>query len=185
MDEIELDEFPCTEDECTACTAPRSSLCWQCESNVNKTYLISPCDCANVYIHDYCLEAIANISDILFCPFCSTFYPLEIRSKSLLKMLWKVCISLFIISFFVCINCITGLIIYLTLSIDVQNQITFIAQIIVLGLFFWFICMAMRQIVDSSMSIYEYYHQWYKSTNEWRLIRPSTDNNIEEYNIEE
>ncbi|XP_025263758.1 uncharacterized protein LOC112637724 [Camponotus floridanus] len=149
MDEIELDEFPCTEYECTACIAPRSSLCWQCKKNVNKTYLTSPCDCAKVYIHVYCLEEIANKSDILYCPYCYTRYPLEIRSKSLSKMLWK-------------------------------NQITFIVQIIVLGLFLWFIYMAMQQIVNSSSSIYEYYHEWYKSTNEWRLIRPSTDYNIEE-----
>ncbi|XP_025263757.1 uncharacterized protein LOC112637723 [Camponotus floridanus] len=163
--------------------ASSSYCCWRCKLDEdNREELVCLCRCADKLIHVYCLTKLVIAANIFYCPYCNARYPLERRPKSLLKMLLKVSYDIFLILLMIFVNYIIGRIVSVALLYVLSP---FITKIINQCIFLWDSYMMAPTIYEIIKGIYELYHQWYKSTYEWKLIRPSTVKNIEEYNIEE
>ncbi|KAL6441297.1 hypothetical protein ACFW04_003510 [Cataglyphis niger] len=168
-----------------------AASCWHCNKGWNKgKLLISPCKCTNQFIHIRCLEISANTQNIIHCQFCRTPYPLEIKQKSLLEcyrdstllhLLREVRaplfnILIFMFSYFLIVIFIYYLYVIIIFGYVWDHKIFIFMLNFFLWSFFLYIYKTMPYIINFNNRIREIYHEWIKSTREFKLMEQYPNN---------
>ncbi|XP_050445683.1 E3 ubiquitin-protein ligase MARCHF2-like [Cataglyphis hispanica] len=169
-----------------------AASCWHCNEGWNKgKLLISPCKCTDQFIHIHCLEISANTENVIHCQFCSARYPLEIKQKSLLEcyrdstllqLLREVRAPLFIVLFFMfsylifIVTFIYYLYVIILFDYMWQHKIFIFMHNFYLWSSLFYIYNTMPYVIKFSNRIREIYHQWIKSTQEFKLMEQYPNN---------